>query len=58
MLNDLLSPKFAVEVLNMVLVRGQEISNTLPEMTGILILTIVYFVIGTWAFKRRHMRAA
>jgi ABC-2 type transport system permease protein len=58
MLNDLLSPKFAVEALNKVLVRGMEISETLPEMAGIVILTVIYFVTGTWAFRRRHMRAA
>ena len=58
MLNDLLSPKFAVEALNKVLVRGQEIGETMPDMAAIMILTLIYFVTGTWAFRRRHMRAA
>lgn len=57
MINDLLSPKFAVEALNKVLVRGEEIIETLPEMAGLLILTLIYFAVGTWAFRRRHMRA-
>ena len=57
MLNDLLSPKFAVEALNKVLIRGQDVGQTLPEMGALLILTFLYFIIGTWAFKQRHMRA-
>lgn len=57
MLNDILSPKFAVEALNKVLIRGLEVRDTLPEMLAIVVLTLFYFLLGTWAFKRRHMRA-
>jgi ABC-type polysaccharide/polyol phosphate export permease len=57
MLNDLLSPKFAVEALNDVLIRGQEVRDTVPEMGALVALTMLYFLLGTWAFKRRHMRA-
>jgi ABC-2 type transport system permease protein len=57
MLNDILSPKFAVEAFNKVLIRGQEVSNTLPDIAGLIILTVLYFLAGTWAFRRRHMRA-
>ncbi len=56
-LNEFLSPTFAVEAMNKVLIRGLEVKDTLPEMAGILILTLCYFVSGTWAFRRRHMRA-
>lgn len=55
-LNDLLSPKFAVEAMNKVLIRGLEVKDTLPEMGAILLLTLLYFVLGTWAFRGRHMR--
>ena len=57
MLNDLLSPKFAVEALNKVLIRGLGVKDTIPEIIALLVLTGLYFIIGTWAFKRRHMRA-
>jgi ABC-2 type transport system permease protein len=57
MLNDLLSPKFAVEALNKVLIRGMDIQDTLPEILALLALTGLYFIFGSWAFKRRHMRA-
>ena len=57
MLNDLLSPKFAIEALNKVLIRGLEVRDAFPEMIALVVLTMVYFVTGTWAFMRRHMRA-
>ena len=56
-LNDLLSPTFAVEAMNKVLIRGLEVKDTLPEMAAIVVLSLLYFVTGTWAFRRRHMRA-
>jgi ABC-2 type transport system permease protein len=57
MLNDLLSPKFAVEALNKVLIRGMEVKETVPEIIALVVLSILYFIAGAWAFKRRHMRA-
>jgi len=57
MLNDILSPKFAVEALNKVLIRGLDVKDTIPEMIALVVLTGLYFVTGTWLFKRRHMRA-
>lgn len=57
MLNDILSPSWAVDALHKVLVQGQEIASTLPEMIALLVLTVLYFVFGTWVFRRRHMRA-
>jgi len=57
MLNDILSPKFAVEALNKVLIRGQEIRETLPEMIALVVLSMLYAIVGAWAFRRRHMRA-
>ncbi|MCK4989301.1 MAG: ABC transporter permease [Bacteroidales bacterium] len=57
MLNDILSPKFAVEALNKVLIRDMEIRDTIPEMMALMLLTLLYFPVGTMAFKKRHMRA-
>jgi ABC-2 type transport system permease protein len=57
MLNDLLSPKFAIEALNKVLIRGLEMRDTLPEIIALVVLTGFYFITGTWAYRRRHMRA-
>jgi ABC-2 type transport system permease protein len=56
-LNDLLSPTWAVGALNKVLIKGLEIKSTLPDMLAIIVLIIVYFLIGIWAFRRKHMKA-
>jgi ABC-2 type transport system permease protein len=56
-INDILSPTWAVDALNKVLIKGQEIRQTMPDLAMILILTVVYCIIGVWAFRRRHMRA-
>lgn len=57
MLNDILSPKFAVEALNKVLIRGLAVRETIPEMIALLVLTLIYFILGNLAFRHRHMRA-
>lgn len=57
-MNDILSPTWAVEALNKVLIRGVPAMDTYPEVMALIILTVVYFFIGVWAFRRRHMRAA
>jgi len=57
MLNDILSPKFAVEALNKVLIRGLEVRETIPEMIALVVLTLIYFFLGNLAFRQRHMRA-
>jgi ABC-2 type transport system permease protein len=56
-INDILSPTWAVDALNKVLIKGQEVKETLADLAMILILTMAYFIIGVWAFRRRHMRA-
>jgi hypothetical protein len=57
MLNDILSPKFAVEALNKVLIRGLDVRETMPEMIALVVLTLIYFFLGNLAFRQRHMRA-
>ena len=57
-LNDILSPTWAVDALNKVLIKGQDVRETIPEMLALVILTLLYFVIGVRAFRRRHMRAS
>ena len=57
-LNDILSPTWAVDALNKVLIKGMNIPASFPEMSAIVILTVLYFILGVWGFQRRHMRAA
>jgi ABC-2 type transport system permease protein len=56
-LNDLLSPTWAVDALNKVLVKGLPPMATLPEMAAILALTGLYLLLGIWAYRRRHMKS-
>jgi ABC-2 type transport system permease protein len=56
-INDILSPTWAVDALNKVLIKGQDARETTTEILALVILTILYFIIGVWAFRRRHMRA-
>jgi len=56
MMNDILSPTWAVDALHKILVKGLDFGETVPEILALVILTLFYFMIGVWAFKRRHMR--
>lgn len=57
-LNGILSATHSVTALNKVLVLGHSPAKTLPDIIALTILTILYFIIGVWAFNRRHMRLA
>jgi hypothetical protein len=57
MLNHILSPTWAIDALNKVLVSGLKIRDAIPEMVAILVLTMLYGFLGIWAFKKRHMSA-
>jgi ABC-2 type transport system permease protein len=52
----ILSPTHSINALNKVLLLGLPTANTIPDIASLVILTIVYFVLGVWAFNRRHMR--
>ena len=55
-LQGLMSPSHAVTALKKVLIMNMGLQDILPEITALVILIIIYFLIGVWAFKRRHMR--
>ncbi len=57
-LNGILSATHSVNALNKVLLMGQSPVKTLPDISTLVILTILYFIIGVWAFNRRHMKLA
>ena len=54
--NAWMSPVHAIDALRKVLLLEQGIGDIVPELAAILILTLIYFAIGTWAFGRRHLR--
>ena len=57
-LTGILSPTHAINALNKVLLLGQPPVKTIPDISALVILTVVYFILGVWAFNRRHMRMA
>jgi ABC-2 type transport system permease protein len=53
---DLLPPTHAVVALNKVLTLGVGLEGVLYELTALLVLSVLYFVLGCWLFQRMHMR--
>lgn len=57
-LTGILSPTHAINALNKVLLLGQHPVKTIPDISALVILTMIYFILGVWAFSRRHMKIA
>ncbi len=56
-LTDILPTSLTVRAFNRILNQGAGLRDLSFEIGAILLLTCVYFVLGTWLFRRRHMRA-
>jgi ABC-2 type transport system permease protein len=54
---DLLPPSHAVVALNKIFVLGVGLSDVLFELVALTVLSIAYFAIGVWLFKRTHLTA-
>jgi ABC-2 type transport system permease protein len=57
-LYDILPPTHAVVALNKILTLGAGLSGIAFELTALLVLSLLYFVIGAWLFGRLHLRSA
>ena len=55
-LQGMMSPAHSISALKKVLIMNMGLKDILPEITVLIILTIIYFIIGVWAFNRRHMK--
>jgi len=55
---DFLPPRHAVVALNKILTLGAGLEEVAYELVALLVLSLLYFVIGTWVFQRRHLRPA
>jgi ABC-2 type transport system permease protein len=55
-LQGLMSPTHAISALNKTMILGLGWRDIVPEMVALFAITVVYFSIGVWAFRRRHMR--
>jgi len=54
--NDVLPTALAVKAFNKILNFGAGLGDILFEIAGIAVLTAIYFAIGLWLFRRRHLR--
>lgn len=53
---SLMSPTHAVNALNKISLMGMNLADVLPEIMTLTVVTIVYILLGVWAFNRRHLR--
>ena len=53
---DFLPPTHAVVALNKVLTLGAGLEEVVYELTALLVLSIAYFALGVWLFRRTQMR--
>lgn len=52
----LMTPTHAISALNKTLIMNMSFREIIPEMVALLLLTIVYFLIGGYLFKTRHLK--
>lgn len=52
----LMTPTHAISALNKTLVMNMSFSEIIPEMVAMVLLTVVYFLIGGYLFKIRHLK--
>ncbi len=52
-----LSPAHAVSALNKILIMQQGFTGIITEIIILILLSAIYFLIGVWFFRRRHMKS-
>jgi ABC-2 type transport system permease protein len=55
-LNDLLPPTHAVIALNKIFTFGAGFREISHEVIMLIVLTVVYYSLGIWLFKKKHMK--
>jgi ABC-2 type transport system permease protein len=53
-----MTPSHAIAALNKTLVMNMDLSSIIPEITALIVLTLLYFFIGALLFKYRHLKLA
>lgn len=54
--NDVLPTTLAVRAFGKILSQGAGLGDVTFELGGMVVLTVGYLALGTWLFRRRHMR--
>jgi ABC-2 type transport system permease protein len=55
---DILPPTHAVVALNKILTLGAGLGDVAYELSALVVLSILYFVVGVWLFRKLHLRSA
>ncbi|MGD2084589.1 MAG: ABC transporter permease [Candidatus Aminicenantes bacterium] len=55
-IQSLMSPSHSIPALKKVMIMNMGLADIIPEIIALLVITIIYFIIGVWAFQRRHMK--
>ncbi|MBN1416398.1 MAG: ABC transporter permease [Bacteroidales bacterium] len=55
-ITGLMSPSHAVSALYDLLILNKQLADIWPQLLSLSVISAVYFLIGLWFFKRRHMR--
>jgi ABC-2 type transport system permease protein len=53
---SLMSPTHAISALNKILIMNLKLIDIIPEIIALLLISILYFIVGAWAFRIKHMR--
>jgi ABC-2 type transport system permease protein len=56
--NDVLPTSLTVRAFNKILNHGAGLTDVGFELAAMAVLTLAYFALGTWLFRRRHMHVA
>jgi ABC-2 type transport system permease protein len=55
-IQSLMSPSHSIPALKKVMIMNMGLADIIPEIIALIIITIIYFIIGVWAFQRKHMK--
>ncbi|MCF7923113.1 MAG: ABC transporter permease, partial [Candidatus Marinimicrobia bacterium] len=53
----LMSPAPAISALQKMSITGLSLGDVQGELLALILMTFIYFVVGLWGFKHRHLRA-
>jgi ABC-2 type transport system permease protein len=51
-----MSPSHSIPALKKVMIMNMGLADIIPEIIALIVITAIYFIIGVWAFQRRHMK--
>jgi ABC-2 type transport system permease protein len=53
---SLMSPTHSVSALNKLMIMQEDCRSIIPELLWLIMLSFIYFTLGIWIYRRRHMK--